>query len=87
MNAQEIVEVLLLEHPKIETLKKSKRPLSPEEKAQVDAVKLPHGDGASWWKAEHEGKTWYVVHTHRCGQVRPSLKSALAVYPQVASSA
>jgi hypothetical protein len=87
VNVHEIVEELLTESPKIETLKKHKRPLSPEEKAQVDAVSLSNGDCASFWKAEHEGKTWYVVHTHRAGQVRPSLKSALAVYPQIASTA
>lgn len=87
MTAQEIVEALLTESPKIETLKKHKRPLSPEEQAQVAAVKLPHGDCATFWKSEHEGQTWYVVHTHRAGQVRPSLKAALAVYPKIASTA
>jgi hypothetical protein len=87
VTAHEIVEDLLTESPKVETLKKHKRPLSPEEQAKVAAVKLPHGDCATFWKAEHEGKTWYVVHTHRAGQVRPSLKSALAVYPKIASTA
>ncbi len=83
MTAQDIV-TSLLESPNLDTLKKHRKPLTPEEKHAFDTA----GDdrSASALKAEVDGKTWYAVYTHRAYQVRPTLKAAVAVYPSIAAT-
>ncbi len=72
--------------PTIETLKKHRRPLTPQEKSQIPK-NLPAGDSATVLKAEVDGQTWYACYTHRAGQVRKTFKELLKVYPQIASTA
>lgn len=63
--------------PKIETLKKNRRPLSDEERAQVEAAGAVWDDGRpAVWKSVVDGKTWYVTNTHRCYGCAPSVKGA-----------
>lgn len=83
MTTESIVD-LLLEAPDLKTLKKHKKPLTPEERAAFDGA----GDdrSATAIKSEVDGKTWYAVYTHRAYQVRPTLKGAVAVYPAIAST-
>lgn len=88
MTAQEIVENLLAESPDLEKLKKQRKPLTPEENAAFDGVKLKsQGDGASKLKAVIDGETWYAVYTHRACHVSKTLKGALARLPFIASTA
>jgi hypothetical protein len=75
--------------PDIKTLKKSKKPLTAEEREQVMKA------GAVWHhgpkgeptlavqKAVVNGKTWYWCATHRYGVVKPTLKGAIAAFPKV----
>ena len=72
--------------PEFKTLKKNKKPLTDEERAEVMK------SGATWnmgsggkpspavWKAVVDGKTWYVTNTHRAYNVRPTLKGAISRY-------
>jgi hypothetical protein len=83
MTAHNIVD-LLLESPTIETLKKHRQSLTPEEK---DAFANAGNDrSATAMKAVLDGKTWYAVYTHRAGQVFSTLKAAVAAYPGIAST-
>jgi hypothetical protein len=72
--------------PKFDTLKKNKKPLTPEEREQVmkAGAVWHHGQGgtesAAIWKSVVNGKTWYSCHTHRCYQVRPTLKGAISAF-------
>ena len=80
------------EGPRFPTLKKAKELLKGEEREQ--AMKA----GAVWnmgnsdkpscaiWKANVNGKTWYVCHTHRCFQSRPTLKGAIKAFEFVKST-
>ena len=92
MTAQDIVDVLL-ESPKIETLKKGKCPLDPEERALVMSRGAVWRDGPSGeeapavQKAVVKGKTWYWCATHRCGQVKPTLKGAIRAFDFVKTTA
>lgn len=83
MTANDIVEALL-ESPEIETLKKHRQSLTPEERAAFDGA----GDdrSATAMKGVIDGKTWYAVYTHRAGQVFSSLKAAVKAYPGIAST-
>lgn len=71
--------------PKLETLKKHRKELTPEEKAKIP--QLPNGDGATILKAEVDGKTWYACYTHRACQIRPSMEEMLKVYPKIGETA
>jgi len=64
-------------------LKKNKKPLTDEERKEV------MDRGATWgqdddipavWKAEVDGKMWYVCNTHRAFQCKPTLKGAIKSY-------
>ena len=63
-----LVDNILNESPELKTLKAARRSLSPEEKADA-------GD-APVWKATVNGKTYYVVNTHRAYQAKPTVKGA-----------
>jgi hypothetical protein len=77
---------LLFESPNQATLKKNKRPLTDEERAEVMKA------GAVWhmgsngkpspavWKAVVKGKTWYACNTHRAIQIKPTLKGAIKAF-------
>jgi hypothetical protein len=93
LEALALVDQLLEDGPRFDTLKKAKKPLDPEEREQ--AMKA----GAVWnmgpkgepccgiWKAEVKGKTWYVCHTHRCYQAKPTLKGAIKAFEFVKTTA
>lgn len=81
-----LAENLLLESPDLDKLKKHRRSLSAEEKAQIPQD-LPNGDGASVLKAEIDGQTWYACYTHRAYQARKTFKEMLKCYPSIASTA
>jgi hypothetical protein len=79
-------EMVVEASPRMETLEKNKRPLTDEERQKVmDA-------GATWnfgkdgapspaiWKAEVDGKTWFVCHTHRAYQAKPTLGQAIKAF-------
>lgn len=83
MRARLLIEQLLHEAPTTKTLEKHRQELSPAERKQLkDAGK----SGATVWKATVDGKTYYVVHTHRAGVVRSSMKGVLAIYDWVEST-
>jgi hypothetical protein len=84
-NAPESLESLV-ESPEIATLKKSARPLDPEERAQVMKAGAVWHHGPSGQatpavrKAIVKGKTWYWCATHRAGRVKPTLKGAIKAF-------
>lgn len=84
--------------PRMDTLKKHKVKMDPEERDQAMAA------GAVWhygppdatgrgaescaiWKSVVNGKTWYVCHTHRCYQARPTLRGAINAFKFVKTTA
>ena len=79
--------------PKFDTLKKNRRPLSPEEREQVLAA------GAVWhhgpagaaspavWKSVVDGKEWFSCHTHRAFRVSPALKGAIKAFEFIKTTA
>jgi hypothetical protein len=83
MTANYVVDALL-ESPKIETMKKHRQTLTPEEKAAFDGA--GNDRSATAMKAVIDGKTWYAVYTHRSGRVFSTLKSAVSAYPRIAST-
>lgn len=88
-HGNELVEMLLWESPRMDTLKAGKKPLDPEERDLVMKRKAvwhhgPKGqESAAVWKSVVRGKTWYVTNTHRCYQARPTLKGAIEAYHTV----
>lgn len=83
MRARALIEQLLLEAPSEKTLEKHRQELSADERKQLkDAGKK----GATVWKATVDGKTYYVVHTHRAAVVRSSMKGVLQIYDWVEST-
>jgi len=81
--AQAIVDALL-ESPEIETLKKHRQTLTPEEKAAFDGA--GNDRSATAMKGVIDGKTWYAVYTHRSGGVFSALNAAVKAYPGIAST-
>ena len=82
--ATEIVEMLLQEAPDLETLKKHRQPLTPEEKAAFK--QCSQDQSATAMKSVVNGKTWYVAYTHRAYKTSPTLKGALKEYPKIAAT-
>ena len=84
-----LVEMLLDESPQFSTLKKGKLKLDAAEREEVMRRKAvwhhgPKGqESAAVWKSKVRGKMWYVTNTHRCFQVRPTLKGAIQAYHKV----
>jgi hypothetical protein len=78
--------ILLMESPEMKTLKKNKKPLTPEERKIVMNSKAVWHHGSNGeatpavWKATIKGKTWYVTNTHRAYQAKPTLKGAINAY-------
>lgn len=75
-------EFIYLESPEWKTLNKNKVKLTPEERKKVmDSKAVWHfhhiGPTPAVWKAEVDGKTWYVTNTHRAFNVRPTLQGAI----------
>ena len=76
-------EFIYLESPEWKTLDKNKVVLTPEERKQVmDSKAVWHhgtngGPSPAVWKAEVDGKTWYVTNTHRAFNARPTLQGAI----------
>ena len=68
------------------SLKDNKMPLTPEERKEVMAKKAVwHFNGgvpspAIWKAKDKDGKIVYGTNTHRAMQIRPTLKSAIAVF-------
>lgn len=84
MQIAEHVVDRLLESPEIATLKKHRKPLTPEEKSAF--ANAGDDQSATAMKAVLDGKTWYAVYTHRAGRVFSTLKAAVAAYPSLAST-
>jgi hypothetical protein len=87
--AEAIIEELLMESPTIATLEKNRIDLEPEERQQIMKAKAvwPFGkngaDSPAIHKATVKGKTWFWSNTHRCGQVRPTLKGAIKAFHDI----
>jgi len=82
-----LVDILLEGHgPRMDALKKHKKPLTSEERSEVMHAEATwhHGPGGeatpAVWKAEINGTTWYVTNTHRCYQAKKTLKGAINAY-------
>jgi hypothetical protein len=79
--------------PRFDTLKKNRQPLTPEERERVLAAgavwhQAPGGEAsAAIWKSVVNGRTWYSCHTHRCYQVRSTLKGAISAFKFVKTTA
>ncbi|MCD6436254.1 MAG: hypothetical protein J7L15_07680 [Clostridiales bacterium] len=79
--------------PKMETLKKNKKPLTEEERKEVmDRGAVwhhgPNGEETpAVWKAVVKGETWYVCNTHRAFQCKPTLKGAINAYDFIETTA
>ena len=88
-----VIERLLDESPEIKTLKNNQIKLDPDEREQVmKAGAVWHmgkdgGPSPAVRKAVVKGKTWYWCATHRCGQVRPTLKGAIKTFDFVKTTA
>lgn len=79
-----IVEELLQEAPNLDTLKKNRKALTPEEKAAFKGCS--QDQSATAMKSVVKGKTWYVCYTHRAYKTSPTLKGALREYPKIAAT-
>lgn len=72
LEAWDIAEQLLQESPELKTLKANTRNLSDDEREAAGEAAIR--------KSVVNGKTWYWSATHRCYQVRPTLKAAVNAY-------
>jgi hypothetical protein len=91
-----LVDLLLLECPRMETLKAGKVKLTDEERDEVMKA------GAVWhhawkdgeqkpspgvWKSIVRGKPWYVCNTHRAGTAKPTLRGAIKAFEFIKTTA
>ena len=89
MSTREYIDNLFEKGPELKTLKDNKVKLEPEEREE--AIKAgavwhhgPNGEPTcAIWKAVVNGKTWYGCNTHRCYQVKSTLKAAIRAYHDV----
>lgn len=80
-------------NPKCSVLKEHKVPLDEGEKEE--AIKAgctwhhgPNGESTcAIWKADYNGKIYYVANTHRMYQTAPTMKGIIAKWPAVKESA
>ena len=83
---ESMIEALLEESPEISTLKKHQVQLTPQERSEVmksGAVWSMGKDGGpspAVRKAIVNGKIWFWCATHRYGQVKSTLKSAIRAF-------
>lgn len=88
-----LTEGLILESPDQKKLKKNRKPLSDEERAEVmkrGAVwhHGPNGEETpAVWKSVVNGKTWYCCNTHRAIQIKPTLKGAIKAFEFIKTTA
>ena len=79
--------------PKMDTLKKNRKSLTEEERKEVMSRGAvwhhgPNGEETpAVWKAEVDGKMWYVCNTHRAYQCKPTLKGAINSYDFIETTA
>lgn len=72
--------------PKLDTLKKNKKPLTPEERNAVmrEGAVWHHGPNGeetpAVWKAIVDDNEWFVTNTHRAYQCKSTLSAAINVY-------
>ena len=85
--------LLLLESPNQKTLKKNKKPLTDEERAEVmkRGAVWHHGpngeESPAVWKSVVDGKSWYCCNTHRAIQIKPTLKGAIKAFDFIKTTA
>ena len=82
--------------PDIKALKKGRRALTPEERAEVmkrgavwhhawkDGKQVP---SPAVWKSVVNGKTWWATNTHRAGAVKDTLKGAINAFRFIKTTA
>lgn len=75
---------------KFDNLKKNKKPLTDEERAEVMKAKAVWHHGlngeatpAVWKSVDKNGKTTYITNTHRVYNTAPTLKGAIHKYHTV----
>jgi hypothetical protein len=84
--SDEELEEAKKKEPDFKTLKKNKVKLTDEERAEVMKREATWHHGLNGeatpavWKAEVDGKTWFVTATHRAYNVRPTLRGAISRY-------
>jgi hypothetical protein len=73
--------------PKLESLKKGRRTLTPEERNQVVSAGAVWSDGSPGvWKSMVNGKTWYVCNTHRSYECKPTIEGAIKSFEFIEST-
>jgi hypothetical protein len=84
---RESINVLLEKKSKFKKLEDKKKPLTPEERAEVMKRKAiwhhgPNGapSPAVWKSVDDKGKSTYITHTHRAYNTAPTLKGAIGKY-------
>lgn len=87
------VSSIITASPKMDTLKKNKKPLTKEERDVVMKAGAvwhhgPNGEETPGiWKSVVKGKTWYVCNTHRAMLVKPTLKGAIKAFKFIKTTA
>lgn len=75
-------------HPELKILKDNKTSLTEEEKKEVKDRGATWTDGSlGVWKANVDDKDWYVCHTHRAYQCKPTLKGAIKAFEFIETTA